>query len=176
MRRGGPHARAEATRTAGTWSGPQRPPSPASSSDGFEVIAGTPGTASAAPVTGLPAQAYIVLRPHGLAVPRCSCHLCCTRADGTRPLTGVHTGFDSDGRPLSGLRLWSKLAPFFSALPALYIHEYRWCIEPWVSERSALEAWPSAALRFGHSNLEPARHLWLEASAIQTLRATYREP
>ena len=48
MRRGGPHARAEATRTAGTWSGPQRPPSPASSSDGFEVIAGTPGTASAA--------------------------------------------------------------------------------------------------------------------------------
>jgi hypothetical protein len=60
--------------------------------------------------------------------------------------------------------------------PALYIHEYLWCIEPWVSERAALEAWPSAALRFGHSNLVPARHLWLEASAIQTLRATYREP
>ena len=89
----------------------------------------------------------------------------------------VNTGYDSPAQQtLTTVR--SKLRPFFSALPGdtLYIHEYRWCIEPWVSERSALEAWPSAALRFGHSNLEPARHLWLEASAIQTLRATYREP
>ena len=114
----------------------------------------------------LPA-ALLVVRSSSLSAPPCGCYLC---RDQPRSILGVHTALSAVGRPLKGASLWAKLAPTFEALPPQYIQEHRWCIEPWSSERSALAAWPSAALRYGHLDLNPPRHLWLGDPALSAPR------
>jgi hypothetical protein len=121
-----------------------------------------------------PALAYLVFRASSLSAPPCRCYLCSTRQlEGRRSITGVHTGFSADGAALSGPSLWAKLQPYFAVLPSLsgtattLLEEYRWCIEPWASEESALEAWKARAGRYGHADHEAPVHLWLDASRSQ---------
>jgi hypothetical protein len=151
-----------------------------------------------------PALAYLVLRsPASDSV--CSCHLCSTRADGLapavarshRPRHARHrlsshrssrqrhrpspTSSSAHRRPTPTAGPPADLGCGPSSRPSSAPSRPSTSTSTvggieLGSPGSALEAWPSAALRIGHSNLEPACHLWFEASPIETLSATYREP